>query len=584
MAAPQFFRLTDFAGGLNLDQHPVLLKDNEAVDILNFSLTHHGSLVSRKGYTAYTSATLDDDVVQIGRFEDPSDGTSELLVHLGDGSIQVVDEDSATSIATGFGTTKGVFVSAQDHTIYANGETRPILYDGTNTMELGIVAPASLSGAATSGGSLTAGDYVYGITFYDSTNGIESTVFESDSITVSGTDQTVGLTIPTTTDTRVDKVRIYRTSTDGSVLQFLDTIDEGTTTYSDDGSETLNSFIGAPYNFDEAPDLEHIAYLGGWYFGSIGRDLYWSLPLDPHHWPALNTTEVPFLGNDEVTALVPHQDSLLIFGKQNLLVVSGQGPNWTITRLDTEVGTPSQDSVLEIGGQVIFLSHDGLRLFPGLTPVAPALTRTLAALTPSERSQAVLTYVPDDQEIWLTVDGVTYVIFLATQAVSKYDLVPVASLSGGVDGESNPVLALSDGETLAQYGGTDDAGTDISLRWNSKTFQLPNPEKVKYLRRMGGYATRGEEVRVAFYPEGGDPHTATLDTAGASVESLWGTMVWGTGLWSSEGVEYKIAALPAHTLRGHTFRLSLTATSDSEVEIAPPLTILYREANRLLGE
>lgn len=591
MAAPQFFRLSDFSGGLNLDQHPVLLKDNQAVEILNFSLRKPGSLISRRGYTAYTTATLDGDVVQLGRFESPSSDTASLLAHLADGSIQLIDSTSATSLATGFGTTKGSFLSAQDATFYANGETRPIMYNGTTTQELGIEAPTSLSAAAAAGGSLSEGEYVYAISFYDSTQGIETNLFSADAVTVSSTNLTVDLTIPTSSDSRVDKVRIYRTVAGGSVLQFLDQIDEGTTSYSDDGSKTLNPFLGNPGgNFSPAPKLENLAYLGGWYFGSIGRDLYWSLPLDPHHWPPLNTTEVPFLGNDEVVALVAHQDTLIIFGHQNILAVSGQGPNWTITRLDAEVGVASRDAAVEMGGQVIFLSHDGLRAFPGLSIVAPALTRTLSGVTTQERSQTILTHVADDRELWITVDGETYVVFLPTQAVTKYNLNPVATLSGGVDGESSPILAESGGSVLAEYGGTDDNGTDISLRWSSKTFQLPNPEKTKYLRRLGGYTTIGSQVDVQLIPMSGATFTATLESIGNEGQELWqnddgtvGTFNWGD-IWTTEGLDYKVAALPAHTLKGNTFKIILSATTDESTEIAPPLTILYRESNRLLGE
>ena len=60
MAEPKFFRLVDFSGGLNTDQHEILLEPNEATEILNFRLDKTGSLVVREGLTPIVGFTHED--------------------------------------------------------------------------------------------------------------------------------------------------------------------------------------------------------------------------------------------------------------------------------------------------------------------------------------------------------------------------------------------------------------------------------------------------------------------------------------------------------------------------------------------
>lgn len=586
MAAPQFFRLSDFSGGLNPQSHPTAIADNQASDILNFRLDNVGSLVSRNGLTHITAWNRSSDVIQMGVLREPTSlATSKPVLHASDGwlwHVSTGDNDSY-AIDSGFGTTKGKFLSAKDTIIYANGERIPVLWDGTNSYDLGYDAPNAPVVSASIAGTLD-GTYYYRITYYNSTLGYETNASEPDDASPTND----GVSITWTTSTIHDKVRIYRLDPGQTVYQFLAEVDVDSAPYGDDGSVSLTP-IAAPEDNNKAGDFECMAFYQGTYFGSIGRELYWSNADDPFTWPGLFFTEVPFEGNDSIVALVAYQDSLLIFGKQNILVLTGTGFNVNIARLDTSVGLISPDGVLEIEGQVVFLALDGLRVFPGLQPLAPQLQQTLLGEPLIHKEAAIISYSVPEKAVWLSIGNKTYVIFLPSQAVSVYDFVPRAVLSGGVTGEGYNWLGLGN-KVYENIGETDD-GESISVRWHSKIFFIGNPEGTKFLRRLGMFATEGTATTVTVtITDASRSYSVVPSATGTEGIPIWeddgdaGTsLTWDDFVWPSEGVQYYIAALPGHTLSGQTVQLKIGGTVDAAIQIVPPITVLYREAIRFLG-
>src|SRR5690606_36656009 len=124
------------------------------------------------------------------------------------------------------------------------------------------------------------------------------------------------------------------------------------------------------------------------------------------------------------------------FGRNNLLLLTGQpdgtsGGNWQVIRLETETGLASPEAVIEVGGQVVFLAQDGLRVYPGLAPFAQKLSRDLTRLPVATKQAAKLTSVIGERALWLTINGKTYTFHIPNQAISIYDFDPAAILEGG---------------------------------------------------------------------------------------------------------------------------------------------------------
>ena len=101
-----------------------------------------------------------------------------------------------------------------------------------------------------------------------------------------------------------------------------------------------------------------------------GHTLYWSDLLNGLTWTggggsagSLNLRTVWPRGYDEVVALAAHNDFLLIFGKESILVYQGAEDPATMELVDTivDIGCVARDTVKIIGTDVLFLSQEGVR-------------------------------------------------------------------------------------------------------------------------------------------------------------------------------------------------------------------------------
>ena len=591
MASREIFRITDLSGGLNPDQNEVLIADNEASEILNFRLDKVGSLVSRHGYTLYISTANAADMFAIGRWSSGVPGSAaKVVIATNAGKLQVANlsGDSYDDIHTGLSTTaEGMFLPAQNFLAYANGDDTPVVYDGTDVETLGISAPAVAPTLGTPGAGTLNGTYQYVYTYADTTTGWESSA--SPARTASPSTESVVLNLVASAHGFVDAINIYRTEASGAVFLFLAQVAAATASYEDTGAVTLG-ILTAPTNNDMAPALENLAYHKGYMFGSIGNTLYWSKPLNIGAWPVLNSTEVPFEGNDTIVALKSFQDTLIIFGLKNTILLAGDGGNWALIRQDVEIGCTSRQAIAEVENSLVFLSSQGLYTFPGLQQYAPKLNRALCDPSTACRRSASMVYVPEERSIWLAMDDHTWVVHLLNQGISRYNFYAKAFLDDGDDGTSSPlwIEAASSAATahknLYQYGGATDNGAAIPLKWKSKVFQLSNPEFVKFVRRVGAYSTKGGSAAVTLtLSDSLQSHTVTLDATDQSTLSEWDAFDWDDDSWSGEGVSYFIGALPAHTLIGRVLQVTADALVSTETELISPISVEYRESDRFLG-
>jgi len=96
--------------------------------------------------------------------------------------------------------------------------------------------------------------------------------------------------------------------------------------------------------------------------------IYWSDILDGTHWiggstGSINLSTVWPTGYDEIVALAAHNNFLIIFGKNSIIIYSGATSPATMVLHDTiaNVGCLHRDSVQNIGTDLLFLSKEGVR-------------------------------------------------------------------------------------------------------------------------------------------------------------------------------------------------------------------------------
>ena len=589
MSQRQRFRITDFSGGLNPDQHPLDIQPNQAQEILNFRLDKVGSLTTRRGWTELIEGGHSSTIQAIGRWTDGTDQSvvSQVLIKDSDGEIHRANWGAETfnELLTGLsgsGADAGVFTSGQNILTYTNPTDGVVQYDGTEFKEVGIEAPVAAPNLVVTSGDLDPGSYQVAYTYYDSTTQSESNPSPVGDIgLMDPTGIRVDFVAPT--DSRVTHYRIYRTVTEGVILLRAAEVDVSAVNYTLTSSDTLT--LEAQFDNNLPPvNFERMAYVKGYWFGSRGNTIYWSKPFNVDAWPFDQNTQVPFEGNDVITALVPYQDTLLVFGRTNLVLVAGSGGLFSLIRQDTDLGTINQQTVTDVDGTLIFLSYQGLRTFPNYQVVAPQIDRVLAAGNFVDTRDSSVLHVPQERAVWVADRDRTYTIHLPTQAVSAYTITGVRWLEGGRNGIAFPLFVPFDSGDILQYGGETDGGNPIVFRWISKVFSLDNPEHVKAFRRIGAWATIGSEatVTVTIADEMAE-HVVPLQAVGDFSEIFWDQFNWDEANWTSESAGYFIAALPANTLLGRTLEIRVAGEADTFSQLIAPISLEYRESDRFLG-
>jgi hypothetical protein len=310
--------------------------------------------------------------------------------------------------------------------------------------------------------------------------------------------------------------------------------------------------------------------------------LYWSKPLRPYAWPAVNSTEVPFESNDTITAIKSFQDTLVVFGSMNTVLVVGDGGNWSLIRQDVEIGCVSQDGIAEVGNGLVFMSYQGLRSFPGFDIMAPKLNRTINEYSTTVRRNSILSYVPEEYSLWLNMGSLTWTVNLMNQAIARTSARYSKFLPGGWDGRGGH-LRVRDSQIL-EYGGDTDPDS-MQCIFRSKIYQLSNPEKVKHIRRIGLFAVSGEGSGSLATLTLGDTenfYTVSLEAVDGGTSTLW-DFTWGDP-WSSETAGYFIGSLPAQALLGRVLQISIEGDADdAPFEVITPISIEFRESDRFLG-
>jgi hypothetical protein len=269
-------------------------------------------------------------------------------------------------------------------------------------------APALAEGAVDAGFS---GTYKYLITFYRSGNyPCESNPSpESAPITVTG--HKVSLSgIEISSDSRVDKRRIYRTTNGGAIYYWLDDIsDNTTTTYTDNLSE-----LGDEVSYDRG-----IPAIGSTM--EVWDDRLWIAgnPDYPNHvyYTNVGTAEEMAEANiiplktgpsDYITVIKSFNDVLYVFKNDSVFSISKVGDNeYQTAQVLDNIGCDAPGTV-EVGENLmIWKSKYGIELFNGYSCLRPILSsyikRTLASINQARVKKSVAAISEVTGEYWLSI-------------------------------------------------------------------------------------------------------------------------------------------------------------------------------------
>jgi len=234
--------------------------------------------------------------------------------------------------------------------------------------------------------------------------------------------------------------------------------------------------------------------------------LFFSAPLAETDFSTGHGAGVISVGFD-IVAIKPFRDALYIFGTNNIKALKGTNTaDFVLTGVTHDLGCIASDSIIEIGGDLLFLSQDGMRPISGTSRIGDVELETI-----SKDIQSLFT----DISLSLDLDGLSSVVI---RQKSQFRIFFSASESQGVIGgirkqpegfafEFGQLLGLeatcaasgylgqyeyvihgtSDGKVHRQEIGNSFNGVDIFSVYQTPYLYMENPEQRKIFHKVNTY-------------------------------------------------------------------------------------------------
>jgi len=234
--------------------------------------------------------------------------------------------------------------------------------------------------------------------------------------------------------------------------------------------------------------------------------LFFSAPLDETDFHSGNGAGVINVGFD-IVAIKPFRDFLYVFGTNAIKALKGTSTSdFTLSSITHDLGCLATDSVMEIGGDLLFLSQDGLRPISGTNKIGDIQLETV-----SKGIQSLFT----DIVFGIDLNGLSSVVI---RQKSQFRIFFAAAESQGVIGgirrnqegfgfEFGQLLGLeascaasgyigqnefvihgtSTGLVHRQEQGNSFAGQDIFSLYQTPYLYMENPEQRKIFHKINTY-------------------------------------------------------------------------------------------------
>lgn len=185
----------------------------------------------------------------------------------------------------------------------------------------------------------------------------------------------VAVTTPgTVTMVGVKKVRIIRYNWVADKLFLTDGINPAATY--DGTTYTQVTHVNAPNSPKFASSYKNHMFLAG--DPSEPYNLYFSSPLSETDFSPANGAGVINVGF-EIVQIKPFRDVLYIFGKNAIKALQGTNiADFSVSEVTTNLGCVASDSVVELGGNLLFLGPDGFRPIAGTNKIGDVELETIS--------------------------------------------------------------------------------------------------------------------------------------------------------------------------------------------------------------
>lgn len=414
----QLLPVEDQSGGIDLRRSPSLMKSNRARSLVNFSLEEPGALIVFPGWLNFSTDTLGLGRPQGGQRIYLGSGTFTLVGWSGnvykpsDGGIW------GSTVLTGLsGTNEIFFPYDRDMAAVFDGASVPKkTVDGTTWTGMGIAAPLlAPSLSAVAGGSLVNGNsYEVSYSYEDTALAHEGNESATAIQAVSGGNLTVRAAVVASLDTQVDQIHVYVRDTTEEIRRLYTTV-SNTNQNVDITANTWETAVEAPSDHDVPLAYEFGVVWKNRWWAVIGNRLYFTQIFQPQSWPGLFFIEIPFERGDDITALQPQGDTLVVFGQSSKpFLIIGQ------TSLDFEVrpsaggeaGALGPRAVEAIENGILHCAAEGVYIFDGASDrllsydIDPGWQDLIDGSSASDLARLACMYHPARKEVRIAVPRV----------------------------------------------------------------------------------------------------------------------------------------------------------------------------------
>ena len=235
-------------------------------------------------------------------------------------------------------------------------------------------------------------------------------------------------------------------------------------------------------------------------------NLYFSAPYAETDFSASNGSGVINVGFP-VVAIKPFRDALYIFGSNNIRKLVGNNiSNFVLETVTDDLGCLATDSVIEIGGDLLFLSQDGLRPVSGTDKIGDVNLETV-----SKDIQSIFTDIVFDIDLdtlnAVVIRQKTQFRYFFGAADSQGVIGGFRQTPNGLQFEYSQMLGITatcsdsgyigqnefvihgtqDGKVHRQEQGTSFDGTDIFSLFQTPFFHMQDPEQRKVFYTVATY-------------------------------------------------------------------------------------------------
>jgi hypothetical protein len=280
--------------------------------------------------------------------------------------------------------------------------------------------------------------------------------------------------------------------------------------YSDSSGavEKMTSVAGSAGMTSSLYGNEVLAAYGRLFTADISGDtstIYWSDLLQGHVWTggssgSLDVTKAWPNGYDEIVALAAHNDYLVIFGKNNILVYSGAESPSSMTLSDTisGVGCVDRDTVQSTGDDLIFLSYSGLgslgrtiqeKSMP-LGNLSAGISKDLVNLIEDESTAFISAYHPEGRFYLVGFVGQSTLYCFDTRApledgslrATRWPSSNIKSLYSGDRSDNRLLIGGSHG--IGTYSTYLDDTSAYRFKYSSPELAFGDPATLKFLKKI----------------------------------------------------------------------------------------------------